>query len=207
MSGAPLHRKLPSRLRWLVAVLCLTHAASALAWVLTISGGSRRLFLQVGVGTMDAVVGTVNLVELNVAPALLGNSTSMPMTTNSTQAASPLDGYTVCVPSAGQIYVGGYYRRAKNSKTSSATLQVTSPSALTSGSDVIPITAISWTSTALGDPAADIPGGAFAGGTQFLRTITANTYVENCFTFSYANTAVPAAGTYTGRVTYTLTSL
>jgi hypothetical protein len=28
--------------------------------------------------------------------------------------------------------------------------------------------------------------------------------VENCVTFSYANTTVPAAGTYSGRATYTL---
>jgi hypothetical protein len=37
-----------------------------------------------------------------------------------------------------------------------------------------------------------------------LRTIAANTWVENCHTFSYANTLVVAAGTYTGQVTYTL---
>ena len=48
--------------------------------------------------------------------------------------------------------------------------------------------------------------GSFNGGTQTLATVPANRYIENCHTFSYANSAVRAAGTYTGQVTYTLTA-
>ena len=192
---------------WMVLAVCVTHATTAQAWVLTIAGGTRRLFLQVGNGTLDTNVATVNQVSLSIAAAQLGNSTALPMTSNSTQANSPWDGFNVCVPASGQVYVGGYYRRANAAEAASATLQVTSPANLTSaGGDVIPFTSISWTSTALGSATADIPAGTFSGGTQFLRTIAANTYVENCHTFSYANTAVRAAGTYDGRVTYTMTS-
>jgi hypothetical protein len=51
-----------------------------------------------------------------------------------------------------------------------------------------------------------IPAGSFNGATQTLTTIPANTYIENCHSFSYANSEVRAAGTYNGRVTYTLSS-
>ena len=51
-----------------------------------------------------------------------------------------------------------------------------------------------------------IPAGTFNGGTQTLATVPANRYIENCHTFIYANSAVRAAGTYNGRVTYTLSS-
>ena len=33
-----------------------------------------------------------------------------------------------------------------------------------------------------------------------------NEWAESCWTFTYKNTVVPAAGTYTGRVLYTLTA-
>ena len=83
-------------------------------------------------------------------------------------------------------------------------LSVVSPANLTSAAGSIPFTQISWTSTANGNAAADIPAGTFNGGTLALRTIASGTWVENCLTFSYANVAVPAAGTYTGQVTYQL---
>jgi hypothetical protein len=51
-----------------------------------------------------------------------------------------------------------------------------------------------------------IPAGSFNGATQTLTAVRANTYIENCHSFSYANSALRAAGTYNGRVTYTLTS-
>jgi hypothetical protein len=51
-----------------------------------------------------------------------------------------------------------------------------------------------------------IAPGTFNGGTQNLATVPGNTYLENCHTFFYANSAVRAAGTYNGRVTYTLAS-
>jgi hypothetical protein len=86
-----------------------------------------------------------------------------------------------------------------------ARLQVTTPAALVSGADTLPFTQISWTSTSIGNAgAADIPAGTFTGATVFLRNIASNTYVENCHTFTYANSNLVAAGVYTGRATYTL---
>lgn len=133
-----------------------------------------------------------------------GNGSAQVMSSDSTQAASPFDGYIVCNP-PGQVYVGGSYRQP-NSTTgaASATLQVTTPANLTSGSDTIPFSQICWTSTANGNPTADIPAGTFNGGTLFLANIGRNTLVENCFTFSYGNSAVVPSGTFTGRAVFTL---
>jgi len=41
---------------------------------------------------------------------------------------------------------------------------------------------------------------------QTVGTIAKNNWAESCWTFSYLNTTLPVAGTYTGRVTYTLTA-
>jgi hypothetical protein len=73
--------------------------------------------------------------------------------------------------------------------------------------DTIPFTQISWTSSGNGDAGAEpIPAGAFNGGTQTLTTFKVNTWNESCHTFSYANAASVASGTYTGRATYTLSA-
>jgi hypothetical protein len=98
--------------------------------------------------------------------------------------------------------VGGWARLPSGS--GNAVLSVSSPTSLTSGGNTIPFTQISWSSTANGNTTADIPAGPFNGGTITLANIAAGTWVETCHSFTYANTAVVAAGTYTGRVTYSL---
>ncbi len=178
-------------------------SANAHAWVLTITPGVRAVFLQVGNGTANANNATINLVSVSVPAGAIGNGVAQAMTSDSTQSASPFDNYAVCNP-PNQVYVGGFYRQPTTTATV-AVLQVTSPANLLSGTDLIPFSQISWTSTANGNTTADIPAGAFNGGTQVLRNITSNSWVENCHTFSYANTNVVAAGVYAGRVTYTLT--
>lgn len=200
-----------------VALLCLAEMAAAHAWSLTITSGSRRLFLHVGNGAMSGTSGTlngtagtsgaVNLVQVTVPVAQLGNGTDLPMTSNSTQSTSLYaDGYTTCPTPASQVMVGAGYRR--NSGAANATLTVSSPTSLTNaGGDTIPFTEISWTVSAPGSGSPNvIPAGTFNGGTQTLATVPGNTYFENCHTYIYANNAVRAAGTYNGRVTYTLSS-
>lgn len=180
---------------------------SAQAWTLTLNAASRRVFLQVGNGTLNTNNAQVNLVSVTVAADQLGTSAAQQMTSNSTQSASPVDNFTVCTPPV-QVYVGGSYQRSNAANgPATARLQVTSPVNLTSAAgDVIPFTQISWTTSALGGDTTPnvIPAGTFTGGVQTLTTIQANRYIENCHTFSYANAALPAAGTYDGRVTYTL---
>jgi hypothetical protein len=192
-----------SPVQTLLGTALLLWGLSAQAWVLNIAAGTRVVYLAVGNGATNANNATVNLVTVAVPAASVGNSVAQPMTSNSTQANSPYDNFAVCQPTLGQVYIGGYLRQPAGSAVN-AVLQVTTPPNLTSGADTIPFNQISWTSTALGNAAADIPAGTFTGATQFLRNIAANTYVENCHTFRYANTTLRAAGTYTGRATYTM---
>lgn len=185
----------------LAAALCATPAS---AWILTLTAGPKQLFLQVGVGTAAANNTVVNTVSVTVPAASVGNGTAQVMTSNSTQSISFFDNYAVCNP-PGQVYVGGSYRQPNaTAGAASATLQVTTPANLTSGADTIPFSQISWTSTANGNTTAHIPAGAFNGGTLLLANFGRNTFVENCFTYRYANSAIVPAGTYAGRAVFTL---
>ncbi len=193
-----------------LALLCGAQMAAAQAWSLALAAAPRRVFLHVGNGTYDNNNGTINLVQVTVPTAQLGNGTALAMTSNSTQATSLYgDNYATCPTPASQVMVGASYRRSNaGNGPARATLSVTSPASLTTaGGDVIPISEVSWTVSAPGSNVPNvIPAGTFNGGTQTLATVPANRYIENCHTFIYANSAVRAAGTYNGRVTYTLSS-
>lgn len=196
----------------LVALLMLTSAGSANAWILNINPGPRQIYIQVGNGSYSggnynaggtpANNNTVNVVSVNVPAASLGNSTALPMTSNSTAANSFYDGFNVCNPPS-QVYIGGWVRVPGSS--GSGVMSVTTPASLVNAAgNTIPFSSISWTSTANQDSTAHIAAGTFNGGTITLASIAANRWVENCMTFSYANTAIYASGTYTGRAIYTL---
>lgn len=186
---------------WIVAPLCC-FTFSAQAWVLTVTPGARTVYLGVGNSTTNAANATINRVSVTVPSAVVGTGVAQAMTSDSTQANSPFDNFNVCVP-PNQVYIGGYFREPSTT-ANVARLQVTTPATLTSGTDTLPFNQISWTSTALGNATADIPAGTFNGASLFLRNIASNTYVENCHTFTYANTNMVAAGVYNGRATYTL---
>jgi len=193
----------------------LVAAPLALAYTVNINTGTRAIYLQVGNGSFTGtysgggtpgVNATVNKVSVSVPAAQVGNGTAQQMTSDSTQAVSFYDNYSFCNPPT-QVYIGGFYRLPGNSGT--ATLSVTTSAAnLTDAAgDTIPFSQISWTSSGNGDTGTEvIPGGTFTGGTQTLATFKVNTWNESCHTFSYANAASVAAGTYTGRATYTLSA-
>jgi hypothetical protein len=193
-----------------VVFLSILTTGVAHAWVLTIAAGPKAAFLQVGIGSYSGTYqsgGTplnnaqINVVSVNVPANAVGTGAAQSMSSDSTQSVSFYDNFVVCNP-PNQVYIGGWVRTPAG--TGSGVLSVTSPASLTSGASTIPFSQISWTSTANGNTAPDIPAGTFNGGTLALRTIAAGTWVENCHTFSYANTSVVAAGTYSGQVTYTL---
>lgn len=194
----------------LLAAALLAPALDAQAWSLTLAAASRRVFLHVGNGSADADNGTINTVSVTLTGAQLLSGSAQAMTSNSTQSASLYgDGYTTCPNPSTQVMVGASYRRSNaNNGPASATLRVTSPANLSNAAgDTIPFTQISWTVSAPGSGNPNvIPAGTFNGGTQTLATIPANTYIENCHSFSYANSAVRAAGSYSGQVTYTVSS-
>ncbi|MDB5891308.1 MAG: hypothetical protein JWP47_2139 [Polaromonas sp.] len=189
------------------AVICLFYLPIiAQAWTLTLNPASRRVFLQVGEGTLNANNARVNLVSVTVPSGQLGSGVSQQMTSDSAQANSPVDRFPVCSAPV-QVYVGGSYQRSGGGGGGNAALQVISTDLTNAAGDIIPVTEISWTTSTLGTQDATpnvIPNGSFTGGTQPLTTIPPNTYIENCHTFSYANTANRAAGTYSTQVRYTL---
>jgi len=199
----------------LVSFCLIGSALPADAFIVDISPGPTAVYLQVGNGSFSGFYGsggtplengTVNRVSLTVPAAVLGNGTDQSMTSNSTQAGSFYDGFTFCNPPT-EVYVGGFYRRP-NSANQSAVLSVQVPAALTSAaSDSISFAQIRWTSSGNGDGTAaqPIPAGTFvAGSTQFLANFLRNTWRESCLTFYYLNDQIVPAGSYTGRVVYTL---
>jgi len=186
------------------------------AYVVTITAGTRSLYLQVGTGTGSGFStggtpgnnATVNQVTVTIPPSSLGTGT-LPMTTDSTTTTSPYDGAASCPVTNPPlwVFIGGFYRAPGGTGSQDAILTVTSPAALVSGADAIPFDSISWTSTSTrGAP--NVAPGTFpaTGGTTTLFSLTRNGWFESCMQFSYANTAVVPPGTYTNRVTYTLTA-
>jgi len=174
------------------------------------------VYLQVGVGsfTGDYIYGgqpqnntTINTVSASLSSAVVGNGSAQAMTTNSTAAQSYWDGYTFCsVP--GQLYIGGFYRTT-GSTTAAARVTATVPTALVNaGGGTIPFSQIQWSSSGNGDSGSEpFPAGAFVnGGVQSVGSMASNTWNESCWTFSYSNSSVPAAGTFTGVVLYTLSA-
>lgn len=191
-------------------VFALCSAEAAYAYTITITSGTRALYLQVGAGGYTGYYisggtpgnnSTINVVSVTIPAASVGSGTAQAMTSNSSVSQSTIDGYAFCNPPS-QVYIGGWSRPGNNSGV--ATLTVTTPASLTNGSDSIPFSQISWVMSGNGDSTYQFPNGTFTGGTQTLATFPANTWKEQCMTFTYANTVVPAAGTFTGRATYTL---
>jgi hypothetical protein len=189
---------------------CALGSQAAHAYTITITAGQRSIYLQVGAGGYTGTNAsggtpgnnaTINVVSVTVPNGVVGSGTAQAMTSNSAVSQSPIDGFAFCNPPA-QVYIGAWSR--PGSGTGVATLTVTSPANLTSGSDTIPFSQISWVMSGNGDTVFQFPNGTFTGGTQTLGTLARNTWKEQCMTFSYANTVVPAAGTYTGRAVYTL---
>lgn len=182
----------------------------AQAYTITIMSGARAIYLQVGaggyVGTYNAGGtpgnnATINVVSVTVPAASVGTGAAQAMTSNSTVSQSPIDGFAFCNPPS-QVYIGAWSR--PGSGTGVATLTVSTPASLTNGTSTIPFSQISWVMSGNGDTVFQFPNGTFSGGTQTLATFPANTWKEQCMTFTFANSAVRAAGTYTGRATYTL---
>jgi hypothetical protein len=232
----PARRAARCSLDWLhrasLGAALVVAAGSASAYTATLTPASpKAVYLQVGNGTFAGKTNcmgsgsdcyssggtpvnnaTVNSVSVTLAVAAVGNGTAQAMTTNSTAADSFWDGYAFCTVPA-ELYIGGFYRTT-GAATAAAQVTATVPAALTDGTGgTIPFSQIKWTSGGGGDTAANgflpevFPGGTFVnGGVQTVGSMASNTWNESCWSFSYLNTAVPGAGTYTGSVLYTMTS-
>lgn len=186
-----------------VLLSALMVSGTAQAFTFGIQPGSRLLYLRVGQGTWQHTAtsltmgsdATVNTLAVQVQAAAVGNAVPQPMAMVVADS-TPSDS---CQPS--EVVIGVLYRRGNNGNV--ATLTAT-PGTLTSGSSTIPFSEIGWISNSR-DPQA-MASGAFNGASQSFSGYAANTYYESCLTFRYANSAVVEAGTYIGRVTYTLSA-
>lgn len=79
-------------------------------------------------------------------------------------------------------------------------ITVDSSAGLIDGSNSIPVSEVSWTSTD-----GDVPASNFSGSTnQSVFTFTSSQRLRDRLTFSYANSTVVPAGEYSGRVIYTV---
>jgi hypothetical protein len=166
-----------------------------------IGRGPRQLYFRVGDPGTE-----INTVSVSVASGVLGNGVAQQMRSDASQTTSEYDDYVFCnLPN--QVYVGGYYRRPNNNPNADATLTIAPPASLTNATgQTIPFSQISWTSSGNGDGGATqpFPSGNFSGSASI--PFESNSWRESCHSFSYANFAFVAAGTYTGQVVYTLSA-
>lgn len=211
--------QLPGRSARLVLSVILVAGASSQAPAFTVSiaaAAPKTIFLQVGVGSFTGFYNsggtpannaTINKESVTVAANAVGNGTAQAMTTDSTQIHSFYDNFVFCtVPQ--ELYIGGFYRTV-GAGAGSVSVTATVPTSLTDATgDAIPFSQISWTSAGIGDAGGQpFPAGTFTGGAvQTIGTIAQNQWAESCWTFAYKNSITPPAGTYTGRVLYTLTA-
>jgi hypothetical protein len=161
----------------LIVLLAALFSGSAEAVTVAVANGPPRIILRVG-----GAGGGINLVTFTLTAANVGNGTP--------------------VNAAPAILVRATARElAATAGTRIATLTADSSTALSNGADTIPFTTISW--TAAGD--LDIPAGTFTGAAgQVLTSFVTSNQVSANHTFSYDNAQVFPAGTYNGRVIYTL---
>lgn len=193
----------------------------ALAFQVTIEPGDRSVYLRVGDGDFSrwppifgggirpwtsggspVAGGSVSQVRAVLTADEVGNGVPQPMTGNG-RTSSDYDGFQFC--NAGEIYVGGFFRRPGNNATS-ATLSILADPGLTGpGTSTIPVSEISWTTSGIGDTGGQpVPAGTLAPGLNPITTFPQNYWNESCLSFSYANSQVVAGGTYTTTVTFTL---
>ncbi|MGH8076510.1 MAG: hypothetical protein ACREPE_04190 [Lysobacter sp.] len=197
----------------LLPVLACLLASSAHAYVVGISPGPRSVYLRVGDGAFGASDyasggtpqsgGAVNTVAVTVPAAALMTGADQAMSSTS-RLTSDYDGFTFCT--AGQTYIGGFFRGGNGAGNATLTATVTAP--LSNGADTIPFSQVRWTASGIGDGAAAQPIAAnnFGNVTKNIATFPVNSWRESCHSFFYDNDNVVAAGTYVGTITYTLTS-
>lgn len=168
----------------LLGLLMVTLAEAA---TIVVGNAPTRVRLRVG-----AAGGTIDVVSFSLPASGVGSGTPV---------AGVVTASGVCA--ANNVLIDAEARATPaNSRT--ATLSVDSSIALSSGADVIPFTEIEW--TASGYAPITIPSGAFNGASgQVLASFQNSRRARQCHAFSFRNSQIFGAGTYVGRVTYTLT--
>jgi len=187
------------------ALLLIATAADAAT--IAIGTGARRLIFRVGAGSGAAggSTGTINVVTFTVPAANVGDGTAIVGTVAPASPDCPAG--TVVIDAQARTTAG-----AGNSRN--VTISANSSVALIAGAFTIPFTQIDWISSTPGGIAClatptTIPSGTFTGAAgqslyQAPGTFPSPAQACACMQFRYLNQNVASAGTYTGRVTYTL---
>ncbi|TWO66140.1 hypothetical protein FN976_26715 [Caenimonas sedimenti] len=191
-----------------MAFLALSLAGVPASGLVLYFDGSGQRSITLRVGSNDAIVNNVTFDVLNadVAP------TPTPVTGVAGNGAPAVN------PAGGVLFVVSTNRRGGGADvvrlTANSSAGLTCSSGVCLGAGItIPFSTISWTSYEIlgGGFASGIPSGTFTGAaaqTLFTNTVPAGNdslIATNVLLFQYANTTLYPSGTYTGRVTYTLT--
>jgi hypothetical protein len=193
--------------RLAAGVLGLAAAWPAHGLLLTFNGGGQRS-ITLRVGSNNTTVNNVSFDVLNAAVA----PTPVPVT------GTAGNGVPLTTPAGGVPFVITTNRRGGGADVirltaSSATGLSCVSGVCLGGAVTIPFNTISWISYELAGAGfvSGIPSGSFNGSaaqTLFSYTIPAGAdsmSASNVLVFTYANSALYPAGSYTGQVTYTLT--
>lgn len=168
-------------------------ALPAGAVTVAIANGAPQIQLRIG-----ATGGTISMVTFTVPAATAGDGTPVIGTTNAAAGSAQGASFPACA--ANNVRVWARARGAPpNSRT--ATLQVNSSGAVTSGANAIPFTDFAWITSS----GPEIPSGAFSGSAaQTLMSFMNSREVGMCLQFRFLNTTIYPAGTYNGQLTFNL---
>ena len=188
---------LPMKKSALVFLFLALAVIAARAATVSIANGPGRLILQIGSGAA-----TINQVNISVPGASVGNGIAV-----ASSSVTPAD--PTCP--ANSVLIDAQ-ARSQNNQPRTATLTADSSAPLTSGGFTIPFSQVAWTSTTPGggpngclNSPVTIPSGVFTGAAgQSLVSFGTAQRACVCAQFSYLNQNIVSAGTYAGRVTYTL---
>jgi hypothetical protein len=161
----------------------------------------KNLLLSLLVSAFVADTGAA-VFFIGFGPAEVGVRVGQPVGVSTVDVNVPVTNVGDSTPIVGvpPMFVGAYARQPFSIPLPVFTLTVDSSTPLNNGFETIPFTEISWVAAT-----GDIPSGVFSGAPAqvILGPVIAAFVIIDTHTFSYANTALIASGTYTGTVTYT----
>ncbi|HEX7867460.1 MAG TPA: hypothetical protein VF555_21050 [Variovorax sp.] len=162
----------------------------------------KFIFFRIGDSPWPATGGTTSTVSFALTPSIPGGPTT-PVAGNNTSV-----NWSGAAPTFSVTPSGNALPVEVRSNAGQITLRATATSPLASGANTIPLSEITIASSDSNLPAPLIPDTGTGttvnvAGTSFANLVTQRTAT---WTFSYANLANRAAGTYTGQVTFTASS-
>ncbi len=163
----------------------------------------KFVFFRVGTGAYPTASGTIDTVAFALQPTIPGG------------AVTPGNGSNVAVNWSGAApttsVTGTNTSVAVEVRSNGGTVSLTAAmtTALASGANTIPASQIQLATSDANLPAPSVPNTGTGPAVSVVATAFAGLVTQRSanWTVSYANTATPAAGLYTGQITFTATTL